>query len=200
MQRLNCTVSCDTIDARVMILNGNRYAQVFATKFFFIQKKRDCHLDLMIFAKQYGAPKLLIHDGSPQQVGIKTIFQSLIRKYDIRTHVREAYRPSQNVAEGAIRELRKKLFNELFKTNCQPKLWDFAYKYISTSMCLTYGTSRASGGQTPLEILTGETSDISEYLDFGFYDSVWFKENARLGEVKMGRFIGVSHMVGSLMC
>jgi uncharacterized protein with GYD domain len=30
----------------------------------------------------------------------------------------------------------------------------------------------------PIESVTGETTDISEYLDFGFYDSVWYHENA----------------------
>jgi hypothetical protein len=54
-------------------------------------------------------------------------------------------------------------------------------------------------GRTPLEALTGETPDISQYLDFGFYDRVWFKEDAGLGEIKLGRFLGVSHHVGSLM-
>ena len=41
--------------------------------------------------------------------------------------------------------------------------------------------------------------DISEYLDFGFYDWVWYRENAGLGETKMGRWLGVSHRVGTLM-
>ena len=53
-------------------------------------------------------------------------------------------------------------------------------------MRLIYGASRASGGRTLLEILTGETPDISEYLDFGLYDRVWFKENAGLEEGKNG--------------
>ena len=33
----------------------------------------------------------------------------------------------------------------------------------------------------------------------GFYDRVWFKEDAGLGETKLGRFLGVSHHIGSLM-
>ncbi len=41
--------------------------------------------------------------------------------------------------------------------------------------------------------------DISEYLDFGFYDWVWFRENAGLGETKLGRWMGVSHRIGTLM-
>jgi hypothetical protein len=38
-----------------------------------------------------------------------------------------------------------------------------------------------------------------EYLDFGFYDHVSFKENAGLGATQIGRWLGVSHRVGGLM-
>ena len=53
--------------------------------------------------------------------------------------------------------------------------------------------------RTPLEQLTGETPDISEYLDFSFYDLCWYNDNAGLGETKLGHWQGVSHRVGSLM-
>lgn len=43
------------------------------------------------------------------------------------------------------------------------------------------------------------TPDISEYLDFDFYDWALYRTNAGLGEVKLGRWIGVSHRVGQLM-
>ena len=54
-------------------------------------------------------------------------------------------------------------------------------------------------GRTPFKDLTGETPDISQDLDFGLYDRVWFKEDAGLGKTKLARFLGVSHQVGSLM-
>jgi hypothetical protein len=63
-------------------------------------------------------------------------------------------------------------------------------------------TSTQAGGlrgACPLEEVTGETLDISEYLDFGFYDHVSFKENAGLGVTWIGRWLGVSHRVGGLM-
>ena len=50
-----------------------------------------------------------------------------------------------------------------------------------------------------MEQLTGETPDISEYLDCSFYDWCWYNDNAGLGEPKLGRWLGVSHHVGSLM-
>jgi hypothetical protein len=50
-----------------------------------------------------------------------------------------------------------------------------------------------------LEAVTGETIYISEYLDFGFYDHVSYKENAGLGMTAIGGWLGASHRVGGLM-
>jgi hypothetical protein len=50
-----------------------------------------------------------------------------------------------------------------------------------------------------MEQVTGEAPDISEYLDFGFYDWVWCKDNARLGENCIRRWHVVAHCVGNLM-
>ena len=66
-------------------------------------------------------------------------------------------------------------------------------------MQLTASTAGKLQGRTPLEFPTGETPDISEYLDFGWYDRVWYKEDAGLGDNKLGQFLGPSHKVGSLM-
>ena len=54
-------------------------------------------------------------------------------------------------------------------------------------------------GGVPLEKITGETEDISDYLDFGFYNRVWFHENDGLGERGLGRCIGVLHVTGGAM-
>ena len=51
-------------------------------------------------------------------------------------------------------------------------------------------------GGVPLENITGEKEDISDYLDFGFYDRVWFHENAGLGKRGLGHWIVVSHCTG----
>ena len=53
--------------------------------------------------------------------------------------------------------------------------------------------------RTPLERVTGDTVDISEFLDFGFYDWCWYHENAGLGPTKLGRWLGVADRVGGLM-
>ena len=47
--------------------------------------------------------------------------------------------------------------------------------------------------------MTVKTPDISEYLDFGFYDHVSYKENAKLGITAIGRWLGLSHRVIGIM-
>ena len=49
-------------------------------------------------------------------------------------------------------------------------------------MNLTVFSSLYANGRTPIEIVTGETLDISEYADFSFYDWVLYRRNAGLGE------------------
>ena len=56
-----------------------------------------------------------------------------------------------------------------------------------------------ANGRMPLEIITGDTPDISEFLDFGFYDWCWYSDAFGMAETELGRWLGVSHRVGSLM-
>ena len=54
-------------------------------------------------------------------------------------------------------------------------------------------------GRTLIEAVSGETPNISENLDFGFYDWVWFKRDAGIGEIELGMFLGISWNTGLLM-
>jgi hypothetical protein len=42
-----------------------------------------------------------------------------------------------------------------------------------------------------MEEVTGETPDISEYLDFSFNNWVWYKDIAGVGDNMFGRWLGV---------
>ena len=52
-------------------------------------------------------------------------------------------------------------------------------------MQLTDSNTGRLQGQNSLDLMTGETPDISEYLDFGWYDIVWFKEDTGLRETQI---------------
>ena len=71
--------------------------------------------------------------------------------------------------------------------------------WCSEIMSVTHSSAGSLHGSIPLESISGETVDISEYLDFGFYDKVWYVDNAGLGPELPGRWLGVSHRTGRLM-
>ena len=70
----------------------------------------------------------------------------------------------------------------MVKHNVLKRLWDYGIVWVCEIMCLTSNSLFSLDGQTPMEQITGETPDISEYLDFGFYDWVWYKDNVGLGD------------------
>ena len=141
----------------------------------------------------------MIYDGSKEQNGKNTEFQCIIHKYDIPTRTSKKERSNQNSSEGVIRELRKKWHRNMFKAGCPRRLWNYGLPHTAKAMQHTASYSGNLNGRTPFEKLTGETPDISEYLDLVFNNWVIFKEDTGLGEVQVGRFLGVSHNVGSLM-
>jgi hypothetical protein len=49
---------------------------------------------------------------------------------------------------------------------------------------------------SPIETITGETLDISEYKDFYFYQ---FTNADRDDPIKLGRWLGIAHEIGTLM-
>jgi hypothetical protein len=194
----------DTMDGRCKSLNGKQYAQVMANKDFFavaypIARKSEAGDALRQFINEYGRPEKLTFDGSKEQCGPKTEFMSNVRKYSIDYHVTEPYRPNHNFAEGLIREVRRKWFRVMVRKSVPQRLWDYGLQWVCDIQNLTSNSARGLDGQCPLERVTGETVDISEYLDFGFYDWVWYRDNAGLGITKLGRWLGVSHQIGTLM-
>ena len=48
--------------------------------------------------------------------------------------------------------------------------------------------------------MTGETIDISEYLDFVFYEKFEFKDNSSISPSYPGKWLGISHQIGRLVC
>ena len=121
-----------------------------------------------------------------------------IRKNGIEFHVIEPERHNKNPAESVIREIHWKWFRVMFRKKVPNKFWDYGMRWVCEIQQRTHLRSNRIDGGIPLEKLTGETQDISEYLAFGFYDRVWYHEHAGLGERRTGRWLGVSHRTGSL--
>ena len=101
-----------------------------------------------------------------------------IRKHDIKYHISEPNIHNQNLVEGVIREIRKKWFRTMVRKRVLRPLWDYDIVWCSEITTLTHSAAGPLDSGIPREKITEETVDISEYLDFGFYDKVWYKYNA----------------------
>ena len=193
-KRLRCQMSADTMDPHCLGMHGDRYCQVFGNKSMFcaaypITKKSDCHLALKSFIRDYGAPDAMITDGSREQTSRDSEFSKRLRKNDIKQVITPPYRPNLNPVELVIRELRKRWYRSMFRTNCPRSLWNYGLPHFAKLTQLTVSNAANLKGRTPIEAITGETPDISQYLDFSWYCWVWFKENASLSVPKIGTFL-----------
>ena len=122
-----------------------------------------------------------------------------VRQHHINYHVMEPERYNQSWVEGVIREIRKKWVRVMTKKYVPKMLWDYGLRWVVEIMQRTASDAGMLHGRSGLEKATRETPEISKYIDFGFYDPCWYKENAGMGKTKMGRWLGVSHKTGSLM-
>ena len=68
--------------------------------------------------------------------------------------------------------------------------WDYGIEWVCEVMSLTANSNF---------VLTGETPNISEYLDFGYYNSVLEQRQCRRWQQKFGLWLGVSQHFGSFI-
>ena len=67
------------------------------------------------------------------------------------------------------------------------RLWDYGVQWITQVIQKISTQAGRLQGACPLQYVTVETLDISEYLDFGFYDHVSNKDNYGLGVTSIGK-------------
>jgi hypothetical protein len=175
-----------------MFSNGTFFAEIYP-----MAQKADAGQALKTFVMELGVPEQLTIDGSKEQTMPGTEFMKCCRRNDIKIQRAEPEQPNQNPAEGVIHEVRRRWFQTMIRKRVPRKLWD--YRWTTQVMQHTSTQAGGLGGACPLEDVRGKTVDISEYLDFGFYDHVSYKENAGLGMTAIRRWLGVLHRVGGLM-
>lgn len=202
LRRLDCRFYTDTMFPKVKSLTGRTCAQIYYSNEGYVMvypmsMKSEVGDTLHDFVTDVGVPNTLVFDGAAEQVGPGTHFDEIRRHYRINDQRTEPYSPWQNRAESGIRILKSKWRRLMVKRGVPIRLWDFAFVWI----CQIYSRMATKSGRSGMEIITGDTPDISEWIDFTFYDWVWFwhppdgSENPRIG-----RWLGVSHRVGSALC
>ena len=87
----------------------------------------------------------------------------------------------------------------MVKKRVPKMLWYYVLVWICETVNLYLLSSKYAKVRTAIEIKTGRTHDIIEYLDFSFYDCFTYRNNSGLRKMSLGRLLGVSNNVRKLM-
>jgi len=92
----------------------------------------------------------MIVDGAKSQTQRGSAFVSRLRRNRVEPVITNPYRPNMQPAETVIRELRKRWYRGIFKTNCPRALWVYGLPHFARIMQHTATYAAGLNGQTPI--------------------------------------------------
>ena len=201
-RRLRTHMYTDTMHFKTKSLAQNTCAQVFTTRAWVgvypMKGEGEAGDSLRLLAEDVGVPNNLTYDNAPAMTGPNTVFQKTARFLRIQCKTIEPHTSRQNPGERMIGELRRRWRDKRRAKAVPRRLWDYVLVWVAEIISRTYNKRL---GRTGIEELTGDTTDITEWVDFDIYDEVWYWDSPHAEEnPKPGRWLGVSHRVGSAMC
>ena len=205
-RRLSHDMFTDTLEARTRSwFRCNKYAQVFSTKFGWVrvypmQRKSQAHEALSLLAQREGVPPALVMDNAKEQ--IMGEFRRKAREMGCHVKQTEPYTPWSNTAEAAIREVKRGAGHKMAKTQTPSKLWDHCLELEGYIRSHTAINSFELQGQVPEMVLSGQTADISPFVELPWYGWVYYwdsKAQYPESKEKLGRWLGRSIDIGPAM-
>ena len=177
-RRLSHDMFTDTLEARTRSwFRCNKYAQVFSTKFGWVrvypmQRKSQAHEALSLLAQREGVPPALVMDNAKEQI----MGESRRKAREMSCHVKqtEPYTPWSNAAEAAIREVKRGAGRKMAKTQTPSKLWDHCLELEGYIRSHTAINSFELQGQVPETELSGQTADISPFVELPWNGWVYY--------------------------
>jgi hypothetical protein len=199
---LNCSF---TFFASTRSLVRNTCGQLFISDFGFgkfcpQRLKSEAGYSLQEFLQDVGIPRHL-HTDAAKEMTLGT-WSKVCKEAGIKTSTSEPYSPWQNRTEVEIRELKRHVRRLMARTKTPTPLWDFCTLYATDLRNRLARPLHQLHGCTPYEMLTGNTPDISEFLEYEWYQPVWYFEPTAFPNQRkiLARWIGVAHRVGQAMC
>ena len=189
----------DTFMSKVKSLRGNNYFQLFCnngafTKVYPMQGKKESHLALNKFLHEIGIPSELHTDGAGELVHGE--WKTLCNRHKIYRTFTEPHSPWQNIAERAGGVIKSKTKDMMRRTNTPLVLWDYCVEYNAELRCMTATNLFDLNGRTPFETVLGFTPDISELVEFSWYQWIWYHDPVHPDRDNLGRWLGPAHNVG----
>ena len=89
----------------------------------------------------------------------------------------EPYSPWQNAAEATINELKKGTGRKMIRTSSPKVLWEDCLELEAEIQSSTARNILKLEGEVPKTVMNGETTNITQLCEFGWYDWVYFRNN-----------------------
>ena len=196
----------DTLFAGTKSIRLNQVAQVWSDGngyclFFPLHSKGDAPATITpVIRHLNGIPEIVVSDGAREVNSQK--WKDEISNYRIRHHITEPHSQWQNKAEAEIREVKRMIKHHMYKSRCPKRFWDYCGEWVSAIRRFAAHNISSLNGTNPYEHIHARTADISEYVQFDWYQFVWFIEPSDGLEPKkgLGRWLGVALDTGSKMC
>jgi hypothetical protein len=194
----------DTMFSSTKSSQGCTMGQIFVNDIGFVKlipmkQKSEAGYALAEFIQDIGIPSSL-HTDDAKELNMGS-WKKIRLDHGIKQTQAEPYSPWQNRAEGSIRELKNHIRRLMAKHNAPRCLWDFCGCYAAEIRCLTAQPLYSLHGRTAYELVTGDTPDISEYMEFEWYQAIWHYEHNAFPEERrlIGSWLGVAHGIGQAM-
>ena len=123
-------------------------------------------------AERDGIPTKIVMDGVKEQVMGE--FRKKGKEMGIRVYPTEPYSPWQNVAEGAIHEIKHGVGRKMMRTKSPTSLWDHCLELEGFVFSHTALDNFELKGEVPEKVLSGQTADISPFVQHAWYDWVMY--------------------------
>ena len=157
-----------------------------------LENKSDAPHALNKFFHKVGIPTEMLTDGA-KELHIAQ-WSKHCKKHKIHHRQTEPHTPWQNPTESIGGIIKRKVRANMRDTNTPIRLWDYCWDYSVDIWSLTATNSPMLDGVTGFEKVMGYTPDISEYINFSWFDWVWYHDPTDpVDKFSIGRWCGAAH-------
>jgi hypothetical protein len=135
--------------------------------------KSEARSNMNELCSNVGIPSKLFMDNVREEIGGE--WETAHRKHLILQGYTEPHTHWQNKADLEIGEKKAYFRRIIHRAQAPEALWDHGFDH--TDAIRQNLVQKNLGCHTPLAVLTGYTLDISDLLDFGYYDWVWYRDS-----------------------
>ena len=150
--------------------------------------------------KEDGVPEKMIFYGTPEQVSGEAA--RLCQLVDFTVQQLERGTQWSNRAEGHVGIVKSEILLNLKESNCPMVLWCYAAEQRGKILAIISRNIYSLVGQVPVNMLTGQQTDISALSETGWYQWVYYRDSERSFPYpleRLGRCLGPCEHKGTVM-